>query len=173
MSFRVSKRCNSTVAQNLSDIARELGFWTQKCTFYHCFTIFVSFLKIISGIWPILFAQNFQTEILVAQNNLLLESLMSLSFSGAFWHSEFFFSQYKLKFCTDCRLDLVSKALHCFQWYHNVGPTCPLLPWSLAWRSYTLMLSGSCRLQHRWPPYVATPLLHSSLMWQWDITPVW
>ena len=63
---RVSKRCNRTVTQNFSEIAQDLVFWTQKCRTYQCFTFSGSFLKNF-GFWLILLAQNFQTEILVAQ----------------------------------------------------------------------------------------------------------
>ena len=61
--------CDRTVAQNFSEIAQDLGFWTQKCTIYHFFTFFWSFFEKIVCFRPILFAQNFQTEILVAQKN--------------------------------------------------------------------------------------------------------
>ena len=33
--------CNHTIAQKFSDIANDLGFGTQKCTSYHCFTFLV------------------------------------------------------------------------------------------------------------------------------------
>ena len=37
--------CDRTVAQKFSEIAQDLGFWTQKCTIYHCFSFFWSFFK--------------------------------------------------------------------------------------------------------------------------------
>ena len=73
---RVSKRCERTVAQNVSEIVQYLGFWMQKSKIYHCLTFFGWFYFFFYFFFmPILFAQNFQTRILIAQKNLLLESL--------------------------------------------------------------------------------------------------
>ena len=52
------------VRQIFSEIAQDLGFWTQKFTIYHCF-IFLGHLKIVC-FWSILLAQKFWTKKIVA-----------------------------------------------------------------------------------------------------------
>ena len=37
----------------------DLGFWTQKCTIYHCFTCFGVIFQFFVGFWPIWLTQNF------------------------------------------------------------------------------------------------------------------
>ena len=58
--------CDRTVTQNFSEIVRNLGFGTQKCTIYDSFTFFGSFFK--KKLFGFAFlVRNFRTEILVRQ----------------------------------------------------------------------------------------------------------
>ena len=50
--------CDLKVRLNFSEIEQDLGFWTQKCTIYHCFTFFGHFTKTNVDFWPILFSEN-------------------------------------------------------------------------------------------------------------------
>ena len=52
-----------------------LAFERKKAQFTTVLPFLGNFSKQFIVFWPILFAQNFQTEILVAQKKLLLESL--------------------------------------------------------------------------------------------------
>ena len=73
--IRVSKRCDRTVAQNLLEIVQDLGFEHKNEQITTDLSFFGSIFNCFVGLLPILFAQNFQTEILGAQKNLHLESL--------------------------------------------------------------------------------------------------
>ena len=54
--------------KKFTEIAQDLGFWTKKNTYVlPLFYIFGVIFQFCGGFWPILFAQNFQTKILVAQ----------------------------------------------------------------------------------------------------------
>ena len=54
-----------------SEIAQDLGFWTQNCTIFHPFILFGYFCNFWGVFCPILFAQDFPTKLLVAPNNWL------------------------------------------------------------------------------------------------------
>ena len=59
--------CDRTVAQNFSEIVQDLGFLRKSAQFTTVLPFLGNFLKQLLVFWPILFAQNNQTEILGAQ----------------------------------------------------------------------------------------------------------
>ena len=67
--------CDRTVALNFSEIAQYLGFERKNAQFTTVLPFLGHFSNLFVGFWPILFAQTFQTEILVAPKKSLLESL--------------------------------------------------------------------------------------------------
>ena len=80
---RVSKRCDHATARSRKIFQRSRKIWVferKNAQFTTVLPFLGHFWKKIVCFWPILFAQNFQTEILVAQKKLLLESLLLILF---------------------------------------------------------------------------------------------
>ena len=69
------------VAQKISEIAQDLGSRTQNAEFTIVLLFLKHFSKYFVVFWPNLFAQNFQTEILVTQKKLRLEILHTATFT--------------------------------------------------------------------------------------------